>query len=490
MMGGGEGGKDKTVLHSSLSGAATRVGMEVRSWKPIPFSTPLPTSSSVKAGAPKSTRNIGWVVACGLTLFALILVAVFASTMGAATSTPLPTSGVMGMTPAAQKAGSVSRRRRMDDDAEAAGFTQFTCTRNGQMYTPSIDEMSIDFMTASLPGFVTNSPGGNVYWDWKKTDTSEGNVYQFDAPVHLMLSGRSDDVVARSDSIITSHADLVARTSRFVSWHAVNETSTLMGCDSMEEYSSGVDGKYVCGPYGLTILARSSDSDDGFRKSFPLFGALSRFITGGHTRGSLELHANLTESCSMVARFDLGNSNGTNTHFITLKSYDDSDTNTGVAEGGSEWRGPKYSMESGYTERFPGQGWRFGVVNCTDDADGESSSTAAPCWSQPGYTEHHSIWNDKDNEVTAFLRTKIDQSQFPDRDAILAQWGNLSLGSSTDAGKLLNKMHIESYGGLFQDHLQHYIKYKLSGLRKAGTLDDKPTNIDSVLWADMDVYGD
>lgn len=460
------------------------VSMDVRSWKPIPFAKP--NSPSAKAAAPKPNRRTYWIGACIVTLSALIFVAVFALTRESSSPPSPPNIGVMGMRAAPQRRGAYSDRRRMSSDAEAV-VTEFICTNgDGTEYTPSIDNMFVNFMILQQPGFETGGPGGDIIWDWKKTNTSSGDVYEFDTPVLLVQNGPSNDPVALNTNPINSQADLVKRTSRFVSWRPVDETSALMGCTSMEEYVSR-DGSYVCGPYAITISVQWTGSDGADHKKFPLFNALSQFIGGNYAHGILEIRANVTKNsnCRMVTRFTLNNPMGTDTSVRTWVSHDDADATNGEQSvfPGIDWSEPKYAQHSNFSIRFPGQGWVFGNANECEYKD--------QCWSQPAHTDFFSIWNPGTDTaagaVSAFLKQKINESDImDDKQLILDAWGipaNSDKVSSYPGIKLINKMFFESYGALFNDYMRHYVATFLTQHYKDGLIDEQPSNIDSELWA-------
>ena len=380
------------------------------------------------------------------------------------------------MRPAPQQAGGGSNRRRMDGDAGGVGFTEFICTNDTGVYTPSIDEVSVMFMTVSMPGFVTDTPGGTVTWGWNKTDMSAGGVYNFDAPVHLIQSGRSDDPVVRNPAQITTQADLVARMSRFSSWHTVNATSSLMGCTSMQEYSSG-NGSYVCGPSTLDITVADPGRNATYVASisFQIFTAMSQFIGGNYTRGLLDLKADVVPgmpNCSMVVRFELSNPMGTNADFIELESRN--------IHQEDRLDGARYLNDSGYDTRFPGQGWVFSSDGCTDDDGCSCKDGRENCWSQPGYTSSFSAWM-QPGEVGAFLKEKIYNSSMLYKGDILGAWGGLE--NRTRGAQLLNKMYCESFGTLYTNHLRQYTKYFGSLMYRQGFIKEKPINIDTELWA-------
>lgn len=394
---------------------------------------------------------------------------IVAATGGFASSPPSPPVYAMGMRPIGQKKSGTAGRRMEETDSSNL-YTEFTCDDASM-----IDDLSINFMSVNVPGeFDKDMPGGMMLWDWKKSN-ADVDRYNFDDPMILVQAGATD-LILNNNSTINSQDELVKEMRHLVSWSRPNSSTGLMGCTSLEEYASNGE-QYVCGPYDIHISYANNSIDAHI--FFPIFPAMSEFIAGNYTHGVLDFNAKLkwlnpseTEEntgCDLHARFKTYNPKGTNSSLYTRRvsneDYVSPPTHTN----------PSFK----YDERFPGQGWSF------DNG----------AWTRPNYTAFYDFFNgvhltsgQQLLQLAEFVKGRI-ATTMEGGDDIKSAWKFDLLkddyklnGSITPGVKIMHKLYFESYGSLFQNWMQHYIKALITGYRKKGVLVEKPKNIGDELW--------
>ena len=234
--------------------------MQVTIWKPISLGSEAQLLSSRKSGNQSTdTRpSVTQLVFGGVVFVGVVVFTVVAATGGFASASPSPHP--FGIQPLSMIGGATgSGRRRMEDrvDENHDLHTKLICNRNSTTgssttFTPSIDDMWINFMSMSVPDlYDSGPPGGLTLWDWKRVNGRK-NTYKFDNPLVIEFFASNDDSVLLDSATIDTEEQLVRRLSRFIRWSYVTDANHMFGCTSMEEYASG-NGAYVCGPGTITV---------------------------------------------------------------------------------------------------------------------------------------------------------------------------------------------------------------------------------------------
>jgi hypothetical protein len=439
---------------------------------------PMPIEGS--AGSTVAERATTWwagsrtVLKVGFVLLGVLVIVgaslgIVAATGGFASSPSSPSSPVyaMGMRPKGiKKSGTAGRRMEETDPSNL--YTEFTCTDASM-----IGDLSVSFMAVGIPGFDTDAP--MIFWDWKKSN-ADGDMYNFDDPRILMQAG-ANDLILNSNSPINSQDELVKEMSYMFSSSRPDSSTGLMGCTSLEEYASN-GNEYVCGPYSIAIVYMNISAGTQHSETFPIFPVLSEFIAGNYTRGVLDFNATIEDTgCEMHARFDTYNPNGNNSIPYTRQVSKDVDTNPPAT----------HNADYKYDVRFPGQGWSFDTGK----------------WTRPNYTTHRDFFDGVEGpsgsrEFSNLTKSVIERiatgnMKVEERDAILDAWnpgwmyegqytppdGNETI---TPGVQIMYKLYIESYGSLFQNWMQHYLKGFMTRYRKNGLIASKPKNIPDELW--------
>ena len=438
------------------------------------------------------------LVVGGLVFVGVVVFTVVAATGRFAPASPSPQKPRMAMRPFGLQPLSIlggatgSGRRRMEETGdEAHGLhTKIICSKGSTTFTPSIDDMWINFMSMSVPpdDEGNDPPGGRTFWDWKLVN-GRNNTYKFDNPLVLEQVASNDDSVLLDSATIDTEEQLVRRLSRFIKFSDVTNANQMFGCTSMQEYASG-DDSYVCGP-GVIDISWQAKGGNNSNLHYDIFPAMYEFISGGYSQGSVELKANLTHSpgavhadsmCVLHTLFDIGNSNGTNKtvmKWVIEPSTDSTDsTDSYNYETNTSYTRPKPSKnpDSKYDQRFPGKGWQW--------VPGEYGASA---WGRPNHTTmtrfmaRHNEYGEN-STLRDFVMDRITNGNLAGKTGIVDAW-NYGFGSSnTTGGRTLNKLYFESFGNVFGYFLQHYLKVFIGTLRQDGLITERPKNMPVDLW--------
>jgi len=468
--------------------------MQVMDWKPIPLRSEAqsPPRSRKSGNQSTDTRpSVTQLVVGGLVFVGVVVFTVVAATGGFAPASPSPQKPRMAMRPFGIQPLSIiggatgSGRRRMEETGdEAHGLhTKITCKDGSTTFTPSIDDMWINFMSMSVPSDDEGNdpPGGQTMWDWKKVN-GRNNTYKFDNALVMEQVASNDDSVLLDSAPIDTEEQLVRRLSRFIKFSDLTNANQMFGCTSMQEYASG-DGSYVCGPGVIDI---SWQGKGGFNSNlnYDIFAALSEFISGGYSQGLVELKADLQHSpgavhanstCVLHTRFDIGNSNGTNKTVMKWVIEPSDSSNYGT---NSPYNRPKPSEnpDSKYDQRFPGKGWQWVPRKYKSNV-----------WGRPNHTTYHRFTSSpkrygENSTLRDFVMDRITNGNLAGKTGIVDAWNDDMFTSNTTGGRTLNKLYFEAFGNVFESWMQHYLKVYLEGLRQAGYITERPKNVPVDLW--------
>ena len=210
--------------------------------------------------------------------------------------------------------------------------------------------------------------------------------------------------------------------------------------------------------------------------NYNIFPAMSEFISGGYSRGVVELKAGLEHSagavhanstCVLHTMFNIGNPNGTNTTVMkwVIEPVDDN----------SNSPTPKKSHVLKYDQRFPGNGWQW--ISGTD------------AWERVNHTMFSEFMGSPlkygNSTVRDFVMDRITNGKLTDRTGIVEAWKNDRSTSNTSGGQTLNKLYFEAFGNLFESWMHHYLKVHIRELRGGGMITKRPNNIPVDVWESM-----
>lgn len=434
------------------------------------------------------------LVVGGLVFVGVVVFTVVAATGRFAPASPSPQKPRMAMRPFGLQPLSIlggatgSGRRRMEETGDEANglHTKIICTSGSRTFTPSIDDMWINYMSMTVPPDDDGNdfPGGRTFWDWKLVK-GRNNTYKFDNPLVLEQVASNDDSVLLDSATIDTEEQLVRRLSRFIKWSNVTNANQMFGCTSMQEYTSG-NGSYVCGPGVIDISWQGKGGLDS-NLHYDIFPAMCEFISGGYSRGSVELKANLTHSpgavhadstCVLHTLFDIGNSNGTNKTVMKWVIEPSTDSYNHDYGTNSPYTRPNPSNDpdSKYDQRFPGKGWQW--------VPGEYGGGA---WGRPNHTKFHYFMSSpnrygENSTLRDFVMDRITNGNLTGKTEIVDAWNYNMFGSTTTGGQTLNKLYFEAFGNVFESWMQHYLKVYIETLRQDGLITERPKNMPVDLW--------